>query len=199
MYLVVCFVKQREIITVNGTVTSKDALKTVTIEISGAQGNIKQSAENINANSYDLFALDSLITINRLNAGEYTYIVTAETVGGEYVELVRSNFTIQREDGNMTISSYSLPKPMKQGDVFPVKGKIKSRSTIHEVVVEIVDSNGNYMTGDRDSGSFASYNLKKLDSNTRFDLLKAGKYVYIVRATNDAGSEVLVRQEFLVR
>lgn len=182
-----------------GNVSSDELLKTVIIEISGPYGTRKYLQSDIYANEFELYKLDQQIAFDRFRAGDYTYVVCAETVDGIHIELIRSCFTIQPEDGNMTITNYRLPHPMTQGTGFPVRGIINSQTTIREVSVEVLDINGNYMTGDCEIGSFLSYNLINLDSATRFDILQPGIYSYVVKARSDSGSEVLVNQKFIIK
>ena len=70
---------------------------------------------------------------------------------------------------------------------------------MHNVKVEIYNENGEVMTGGEENGSFYTYNLKVLDPYVRFDILQAGKYRYVIKATSSSGEEVLVNQEFIVR
>lgn len=78
-------------------------------------------------------------------------------------------------------------------------GLVKSNSILSHVKVEIITSEGKWMTGD-ESNSVNDYqfDLTALDANTRFDLLSAGRYRYRIIGRNESGTEVLVDQPIFV-
>ena len=184
---------------VYGLLSSTEQIRKVTVEFKGAKGYLQCTEENINANQYDLHNMDSRLTINHLASGIYEYVVTVETVSGGRYEPIKETISIAEEDGNMTITGYRLPHPMSVGAIFNVVGTVHSPYVLREVRVEILDMNGNYMTGGRDSGAFAGYNLKNLDRYVEFNRLGRGEYWYVIAARNDVREEVLVKQKFVVR
>lgn len=182
-----------------GKIQSSEAIQKVTVEIKGNTDSRTYSDSNINRNTYDILTLDNQIDINNLKPDQYVYSVKVQTASGEYVLLVE-NFEIQEENGDMTINQYRLPKPMKSGEVFSVQGIVKSATPLSNVKVQIVSADGVWQTGDEASGINAKeYNLSALDEKTRFDKLSAGTYRYVIVATNQSGTEVLVDQPFLVQ
>ncbi len=182
-----------------GKIQSSEAIQKVTVEIKGNTDSRTYSDSNINGNTYNILTLDNQIDINNLKPDQYVYSVKVQTASGEYVLLVE-NFEIQEENGDMTINQYRLPKPMKSGEVFSVQGIVKSATPLSNVKVQIVSADGVWQTGDEASGINAKeYNLSALDEKTRFDKLSAGAYRYVIVATNQSGTEVLVDQPFLVQ
>lgn len=182
-----------------GKIQSSEAIQKVTVEIKGNTDSRTYSDSNINGNTYNILTLDNQIDINNLKPDQYVYSVKVQTASGEYVLLVE-NFEIQEENGDMTINQYRLPKPMKSGEVFSVQGIVKSATPLSNVKVQIVSADGVWQTGDEASGiNEKEYNLSALDEKTRFDKLSAGAYRYVIVATNQSGTEVLVDQPFLVQ
>lgn len=182
-----------------GKIQSSEAIQKVTVEIKGNTDSRTYSDSNINGNTYNILTLDNQIDINNLKPDQYVYSVKVQTASGEYVLLVE-NFEIQEENGDMTINQYRLPKPMKSGEVFSVQGIVKSATPLSNVKVQIVSADGVWQTGDEASEINAKeYNLSALDEKTRFDKLSAGAYRYVIVATNQSGTEVLVDQPFLVQ
>lgn len=182
-----------------GNIQSSEAIQKVTVEIKGNIDSRTYSDSNINGNTYNILTLDNQIDINNLQPDQYIYSVKVQTASGEYVLLVE-NFEIQKENGNMTINQYRLPKPMKAGQVFSVQGIVKSATPLSNVKVQIISADGVWQTGDEASGiNTKEYNLSALDEKTRFDKLSAGAYRYVIVATNQGGTEVLVDQPFLVQ
>ena len=182
-----------------GLLSSTEQIRKVTVEFKGANGYLQCVEENINANQYDLHNMDSRLTINHLSPGTYEYVVTVETVSGGRYEPIKETVSVAQEDGNMTITGYRLPHPMSVGSIFYVVGTIHSPHTLREVRVEILDMNGNYMTGGKATGAFSGYNLKNLDRSVEFNRLGRGEYWYVITARNDVREEVLVKQKFVVR
>ena len=181
-----------------GTINSDEMIHSVKAEVTGANGYICSTANNVNATQFDIATLDAQMQFNILAPGAYTYMVTATTSSGEH-KVISSEFQVQAENGEMTIVGYRLPHTMNVGAVFAVKGTVYSRTPMTSISVEIRDMAGNYMTGGYESGSFTSYNLVNLDPYVEFNKVPAGRYQYIIKATNAYGEEVLVNQEYLVR
>ena len=181
-----------------GTIESNEMIHNVKAEVTGDNGYLCATADNINSNQFDIATLDAQMRFNDLAPGSYTYHVTAATSSGEQ-EVLTSDFQVQAENGEMTIVGYRLPHTMNVGDVFYVTGTVNSRTPMTNVSVEIRDMSGNYMTGGATSGSYTSFDLSWLDRYVEFNKIPSGRYSYIIKATNAYGEEILVNQEYLVR
>ena len=170
----------------------------MSVELVGSSEVQTINSGQIGRTDYNISEMDNYILINKLPSGSYHYIVKARTEQDEYI-LLDEVFDIIPEDGNMTINQYHVPCRILEGSVFSVSGIVRSRSTLSKVLVEIVNREGDWITGDEASGMGGlEYNLSGLDYNTRFDLLDYGEYRYRIVAMNATGTEVLVDQPFEV-
>lgn len=181
-----------------GKIVSDQALQYVSVELVGSSEVQTINSGQIGRTDYNISEMDNYILINKLPSGSYHYIVKARTEQDEYI-LLDEVFDIIPEDGNMTINQYHVPCRILEGSVFSVSGIVKSKSTLSKVLVEIVNREGDWITGDEASGMGGlEYNLSSLDYNTRFDWLDYGEYRYRIVAMNATGTEVLVDQPFEV-
>lgn len=81
---------------------------------------------------------------------------------------------------------------------FPIRGTIRSNSTIKSVNVYVRNENGAAVIHASATPYSTQYNLQALDSKITISQLSAGTYTYIVEATNDGGTEPLIRSPFTV-
>lgn len=105
-----------------GVVSSAETIKSVKAEVTGANGYLCASADNVNSKEFDIAVLDAQMRFNDLMPGDYIYQVTVTTESGEH-KLISSDFQVNPEDGQMTIVGYRLPHTMNVGDVFYVTGR----------------------------------------------------------------------------
>ena len=181
-----------------GTVNSSEILRRVSVEIISNENHYRYDSPKLNDYTFQIHSLDNQIVVNQIPSACYRYVVTANTDSGTYVVLDEP-FKIIHEDGNMTINQYHIPGIIKGGQPFSVTGLVKSSSIISHVKVEIITSDGQWVTGDEsNSVNDNQFDLSALDANTRFDLLSTGKYRYRVTGRNGSGTEVLVDQPILV-
>lgn len=181
-----------------GTINSEEVIEKVIVDVKGNNGHISATAKDVGDYKFDVAKLDSQMTFDSLAPGEYTYTVTVETANDTY-KVLQSDFNVKAEDGEMIIVKYRLPHNMNVGDVFYVTGTVKSKTKMSSVSVEIVDENGNFMTGGTADGNYKSFDLKQLDKYVEFNKLSSGTYRYVIKATNAYGEEVLVDQSYLVQ
>lgn len=191
-------ISQGDYYVIFGTVSSNETILNATAEISGTNGYLCATADNINSNYFDIGTLDTQLRFDDLLPGNYHYQVTVSTANGEH-EVISSDFQVQAENGEMIITGYKLPHTLNVGDIFSVTGTVKSKTPMTSVTVEIRDGAGNHMTGATASGSYISYNLHDLDYEVEFDKVPSGRYHYIIKASNSYGEEILVDQEYLVK
>lgn len=197
-YNVPGIISQGDYFAIFGTILSDEPISSVKVEAVGDNGYFLAEENNINSYQYNIEGLDTRARFNDLMPGTYRYVVTASTASGEYT-VISSDFQILNENHEMTIVNYRLPHTMNVGDVFCVSGTVKSKTAMSNVSVEIRDMAGNYMTGGTAEGSYNIFDLVWLDRYVEFNKIPAGRYRYIVKATNTYGEEVLVNQEYLVK
>ena len=98
-----------------------------------------------------------------------------------------------------TISGQTTPGDMRAGQSFSIRGVIKSSTNLTKVSVGVYDKNGGGVIGKTVTPNAKSYDLRNVDTATKFGTLKAGTYIYKVTATNSAGTATLVSKQFTVR
>lgn len=98
------------------------------------------------------------------------------------------------------ISGHNVPGDMTAGKTFSVRGTISSDTIISSVTAGVyTDANGKVMvTGKTVYPNARTYSLAKVDPSIYFDKLSAGKYYYMVSATNAAGTKTLISKGFTV-
>lgn len=126
-------------------------------------------------------------------ATSYWYIISSGP--GQSVE----GSPTGKEVSKLRITSYKVPKKLKKGKGFTIKGKVKSNNKITEVAVEVLDANGNVVTSAYKAPNAKSYNIKKLSSKLKFKKLKKGKYTYKVTASDTLKKKTLLKRSFKVK
>jgi len=193
-------IKQGNGYPVQGTINSNYRIKNVSVKIINSSGKavIAKSASP-NTWSYDLDALDSSIRFGTLSPGTYTYKVSA-TDEKQTLVFVNASFKVtgKNADPDISIRWATRPSSVNEGDGFTVGGRISSEMTLTNVLVAIVDANGKTAVRAAAEPYSRSYDLSYIDSRVKFGRLSAGKYTYIVKASNSAKTKTLVRKEFKV-
>lgn len=117
---------------VRGVVSCSSTITSLNISILGSNGTAGIS-RNVRPNSpsYDLKQLDDSIAYSKLSAGDYTFVLTA-TAGGSTVKLVRSSFTVQKNDGSSISDESFLVTFDAQGGT--LKGSSTMRVTLDDIV-----------------------------------------------------------------
>ncbi len=200
-------------VNVTGTVTSASSNMTaLTVGVYDTNGKfITGRTIAPNAKTYDLRKLDAYVSFNTLPAGNYIYAVIASNAANSNYALVSKKFTVgnggtsanttSTTDTLKVTSGTTVPSSLSKGRGVAVRGTVTSSSSnITSLTVGVYDSNGKLVTGNTIAPNATSYNLSRLDSSVRFDLLAAGTYTYRVIATNSGNnSATLVSQSFTVK
>ena len=97
------------------------------------------------------------------------------------------------------ITSYRVPKKIKKGRGFNIKGKVKSNNKLTNVTVQVIDSSGNVLQSASKNPNSKSYNVKKLNKKIKFGRLKRGNYTYQVTASDTLSSKTLLNRSFKVK
>ena len=111
--------------------------------------------------------------------------------------LVNSAFTVEGVS-NLAIKSYNVPKKIKKGNAYSIKGKVSSNNEITKVTVRITDSKGKVKCGASANPEGKSFDIKKLDYDIRFGKLAKGTYYYKVIATDTVKTKTLLNRKFTV-
>lgn len=96
----------------------------------------------------------------------------------------------------LRIKSYNVPKKIKKGKGFTVKGKVKSNQKISNVTLKVTDVYGNVIYSASAAPDKKSYNIKKLGKKLKFKKLKKGTYYYVVTGTDTLKSKTLLSRKF---
>lgn len=126
------------------------------------------------------------LVLNRV--GNYWYEVRTSSGAKGYIPSAKVSVTKMLKD--VTLSNYTNPPDITQGDRYTIQGAIKSTyNRLAEVSVYIYSgndtSNGKEVTGGWDYVSNNSYTLANsdIDMVTYFNNLAPGNYTYVVRAS----------------
>lgn len=192
---------------IKGTISSSTKITSVVAGVYTSQsGGTKMTGSSAKPNrtSYSLANLDPYLYFNKLDPGTYYYRVTATNSAGT-VTLINSKFTVTGPITNntssyATISGANYPSSLQPGQTYSLTGTISSKTRITSVTAGVYTSNSgsNMVTGKTVRPNSTSYNLKNIDRYVYFNRLNAGTYYYIVKATNSAGTKVLINQKFTV-
>ncbi|MCQ2547473.1 MAG: hypothetical protein MJ145_00545 [Clostridia bacterium] len=152
-----------------------------------------------NATSYKLSNLNSKIKFSKLPVGSYTYYIIAKDKN-QTKTLINKKFVVY---GNSTMKLSNTPYPvkLKKGVGFVVKGNVISNNVLRFVTVKVLDKNGKEVirkTVNITSRYAFKYDLFELDSDITISKLKAGKYTYVIKATDYAKTKTLASKSFTI-
>ncbi len=100
------------------------------------------------------------------------------------------------QKSKLRIKSYNVPKKIKKGKGYTVKGTVKSNQPITDVTLQITDVNGNVIYSASAAPNKKKYSIKKLGKKLKFKKLKKGTYFYVVTGTDTLKSKTLVSKKF---
>ena len=92
-----------------------------------------------------------------------------------------------------SISGYTAPTSIKQGNSYSLKGTITANTTIKRVTVSIDGS----IKGDVTNNS-TSFAMSKVDASVKFGVLSAGSHTIVITAYGSNGSKEVARNQFTV-
>jgi len=211
-------VKKGNGFTIRGMIQSNYRITEVLVEIVNSKGKavISKKAEP-DAWMYDVYGLDSVVKFGTLPAGTFTYKITA-TDEKKTAVLHENTFKIKGKntpaDTNkdtdksesetndisaLKITGATVPDTLKKGDPFPVRGKITSDVKIKSVEISVINSAGDAVLYMNDEPGKKSYDVSAMDAYLKFGTLAAGKYRYVISATDKKQSLDLVDEEFTVK
>ncbi len=98
----------------------------------------------------------------------------------------------------LTISDETIPKDLKLGKSFSVRGIINSNYRITKVKVGVYNASGKAVISKKVTPNSWSYDLANIDRDLKFGTIPVGTFTYKIKATDEKSSEVLVNAEFTV-
>lgn len=222
-------IKKGQCVTVKGIVTSASSdMTSLTVGVYDKDGNmVTGKTVAPNAKTYRVANLDSDITFNKLDNGNYTYKVIATNSANKDSVIVSQDFAVtadgnapaQDPDNNnnnnnnnstpnantttdtIAISgSTEVPDKLAKGKSVIVKGTVTSaESNLESLTVGIYDTQGKLVTGKTAIPNAKTYDLSKLDNYIEFNKLPDGTYAYMVFASNSVSKNyVMVNKAFTV-
>jgi len=94
--------------------------------------------------------------------------------------------------------TYTIPRDQFVGSIFGVRGIIESNYLIVSVTVAVYNDSGYAETISSASPFAYTYDIKKLDYDLLFDKLTPGQKTYVIEATDEMDSKVLLESTFWV-
>lgn len=218
--------KKGKCVTVKGTVTSANSnITSLTVGVYDKDGKqVTGKTVTPNAKSYNVGKVDSDITFNKLENGNYTYkIIATNSANKDYV-VATQDFAVTA-DGNASTTpttpsnptnpttppantsdtiaisgSTEVPDKLAKGKSVIVKGTVTSaESNLESLTVGIYDTQGKLVTGKTAIPNAKTYDLSKLDNYIEFNKLPDGTYAYMVFASNSVTKNyVMVNKAFTV-
>ena len=95
-------------------------------------------------------------------------------------------------------SEFNNPEVMVQGTSYSIKGEVTSGNELQEVVVSILDANGETVQSEKVNPKGGSYDISKLDENIKFGDLGEGDYTYKITAKDKNGTKTVLDKDFTV-
>ena len=158
---------------------------------------------NPNAKSIDLrWFVNSHVKFGLLDVGTYTYKITAKNAAGQKT-LLSEDFEVIAPDpvsDNLSASGCNHPTSLEKGKGFALKGVVYSQSSkITKLTVGVFNGNNKMLTGRSWNPKAKSIDLRWfVNPFVKFGSLDVGTYTYKIIATNAAGQETLLSEEFEV-
>lgn len=190
---------------VKGIITSNYKIVNVTVSVINSKGKSSISKSvSPNAKKYDLVKVDNDIKFGKLEAGSYTYRITAKD-GKKSLTLVNKEFKVESSpepssSSNMKITGATYPKELKKGQMFTMKGKITSNYNLKTVTAGVYKTSGEKVTtASKSLKDKKSYDVYGLDEEIKFGKLAKGTYYYKVTATDTKKTVTLLNKKFVVK
>ena len=102
------------------------------------------------------------------------------------------------EPSTLNLSGHTLPPDQKVGAIFGVRGIIESNYIIRSVTVAVYNENQVAETSKTVSPNSYSYDIREVDFDILFDILTVGRKTYVVEATDEMGTQILLSHTFRV-
>lgn len=190
---------------VEGIITSNYKIVNVTVSVINSKGKSSISKSvSPNAKKYDLVKVDNDIKFGKLEAGSYTYRITAKD-GKKSLTLVNKEFKVESSpepssSSNMKITGATYPKELKKGQMFTMKGKITSNYNLKKVTAGVYKASGEEVTtASKSLKNKKTYDVYGLDEKIKFGKLAKGTYYYKVTATDTKKTVTLLNKKFVVK
>lgn len=169
----------------------------------GTDTTVQYVEDTPNATSYDLHGkFNNNLIFNNLSAGNYTYKIYAKDSQKTYT-LINSDFSVGSVlNSAMSISGESIPSgTLTPGKFFAINGIVQSNLPITKIWGGVYKSDWTVTAQYAEATpNTTTYDLSKyFDSQIVFNVLDAGSYHYLIKATDSSGKEyTLINSEFQI-
>ena len=193
--------KEGENFSIKGDITSNYIINSVTVALLDSKGNtVSSKTVSPKAKTYSIDAIKSYVKFKSLKAGTNTYKVTA-TDQKKTAVLVNKSINVQAAPAasTLSISSFNYPTGLYYGEIFYVRGNVKSNYKISSVVYGIYNEDGVAVSTKSFYPNTTIANLTTYNYFIKTYNLKEGTYYYKVTAKDEQKTETLVNQKFTVK
>ena len=98
----------------------------------------------------------------------------------------------------LAIRDQSVPRELKKGEGFAVKGVISSNYRLTKVKLSIIDASGRAVISREEKPGVWNFDLASIDKYIKFGTLETGTYTYKISAKDEKKSVTLVKKKFTV-
>ena len=116
----------------------------------------------------------------------------------EYSGEVKTQMIEKLKPKHPLASEFNYPELMVEGTSYSIKGEVTSGNELDEVLVEIVDAEGNAVQSQKVEPGAESFYLEDLDEEIKFGDLKEGNYKYKITAKDKNGEKTILDKDFTV-
>lgn len=185
-----------------GIITSDYNILRVEINVINSSGKSAFSyIGNPGTKTYNIHDVDYLLTFSKLDAGTYTYKITASDTQSSNVVLLSKKFEVVTSAAASTlkISGENYPTSYIQGNTFSVHGTVTSDYTITSVTCGVYNSAGTVQFSKTATPDASVFDVNDIDYYMTFSKLAAGTYTYkIIASDTKAKNVVLLQKTFTV-
>lgn len=148
------------------------------------------------------WAANPFVKFGKLTVGTYTYKITVKNASGQKT-LVNEEFEVLAPEpvsDDLSATGCNYPTSLEKGKGFALRGVVRSQSSkITKLTAGVFDENNKMLTGRSWNPKAKSVDLKwSVNPFVKFGKLAVGTYTYKIIATNAAGQETLLSEEFEV-
>jgi hypothetical protein len=181
------------------------------VNVKTGKWRFRYTLKNINKKSFNLKKADSTLKFGKLKEGIYYYRINVQLKGKSRQTLLNQRFAVVNnkaetiplsvaDSTSLTLSGVRCPGTYNVGKEFNTTGIVSCASKIKKVEIGIVFAPTNKWTDYKYTANVNTndYDLSKVASRFRFDLLPGGDYRYRMYVHTENGVMIAFNKEFTV-
>lgn len=190
--------KRGERFYLSGTVLSATPMDSISLQILSQKGDMVLHLQaQPEGTQYDLSLFET--ELSSLAVGQYRLVVEAMTETGTLCP-VDTQFYVWAANDPIILEQFQLQSEYFPGELTGLTGLISSaRSAIRQLDIEILDSEGQYVTKLLVQPGKQQVKLSDYEQRLRLDTLTIGVYRIRISALNEGGPQVLLDRRLLIR